>query len=141
MDAHHNPYSAPTARVVDPSSDSTLDPRRVEMVRVGQLWVNYTFLAYLGVLLVGQALTATSPLRPLVGVGAYLVLVVGGAIGLGRIGTGMQTHMAVRVLSIVLLLVPLPFLGLLILALSSGRASRFLRKAGLKVGLLGARKP
>lgn len=141
MDAPHNPYSAPAARIADPDVAPAMDPRRVEDVRVGQRWVNVTFLAYLGVI------AATHVLRPgevatlwLV-LSGYLMLLVGGAVGLGRIGTGMQTHIVLRVLLFLLLLVPTPAAPLLVLGLSSGRATRFLRKAGLKVGLLGARKP
>lgn len=141
MDAPHNPYGAPTARIVDPGLASGLDPRRVEHVRIGQRWVNITFLIYL--LVVAGTTAARLEAGPMSAVAlvGYLVLIIGGAIGLGRIGTGLQTHIVLRVLWILLLLVPVAPVPLLVLALSSARATRFLQKAGLKVGLLGARKP
>lgn len=141
MNAPHNPYSAPTARIVDPDIAPAMDPRRVEHVRIGQRWVNITFLVYLMLLAASRVAGLETGTLSLVALAGYLLLIIGGAVGLGRIGTGMQTHIVLRVLSVILLLVPFPAVPLLVLALSSARATRFLRKAGLKVGLLGARKP
>lgn len=142
MDAPHNPYSAPTARIVDPAGAVTaFDPVRVEQVRTGQRWLNYAFLAYLLVtaLVLGPGPTLAS--STLLAIAGYLVLITGGAVGLWRIGAGMQTHIVLRVLAILLLFVPTAVVPFLVMGLSSARATRFLRKAGLKVGLLGARKP
>lgn len=142
MNAPHNPYSAPTARIVDPAAEvAALDPVRVEQVRTGQQWLNYAFLAYLLVAALGAVPGPNVFISLLVVLGGYLALIIGGAVGLWRIGTGMQTHVALRILAILLLFVPTPVVPLLVMGLSSGRATRFLRKAGLKVGLLGARKP
>ena len=142
MDAPHNPYSAPSARIADPAGAVTgFDPARVEQVRVGQQWLNYAFLAYLMVTALVLVPGPTVVRSTLLAVAGYLVLITGGAVGLWRIGAGMQAHVVLRVLAILLLFVPMALVPFLVMGLSSARASRFLRKAGFKVGLMGARKP
>lgn len=58
--------------------------------------------------------------------------------GIFRLGTGLGLHPVVGVFLILAMFVPL--LNLIILLVLNARATRTLREAGYKVGLLGASK-
>jgi hypothetical protein len=131
------PYDPPKSQIVDRSAPD----ERVEKVRTGQRLVIWAILLYFGLsalsVIAGSSQStlflAVFGLLTLVGVVAMFVMSL---VGIFRIWSGLQTSLAARVLMLFLLLIPL--IGLLMLISINGRATKFLRQHGYRVGLLGA---
>lgn len=134
-----NPYSPPLAGVEQPSTGDTDLRLRLEKIRSGQRLVIWAILLYFAIGALFQLPSSLSSMRFIVlpGIVAVLVMIVQSFVGLFRIWSGLGTPMAFRIILGVLLFVPL--IGLLILASSSARATKYLRQHGYRVGLLGAR--
>ncbi|MFC5526838.1 hypothetical protein ACFPPA_13940 [Rhodanobacter ginsengisoli] len=120
-----NPYEAPKADVAMPVADEP----QTELVASAQKLIIYAILAYFAAAVVRMLL---GPVGLLVGVTAVLM----GLVGAYRLCTGLGYPMAVRVLLMVLMCVPL--VSLIVLLVLNGKATRRLRDAGYRVGLLGA---
>ena len=120
-----NPYRSPESSVVDNAAREG-----IELVASGQKLVIYAILAYF----------AAAAVRATMGDIGFLVAfaALGLAIlGIVRLGKGLGLHIAVRVLCVVLMFIPL--VGLIMLLVLNGMATRRLKAAGYKVGLGGAR--
>ena len=120
-----NPYQPPRSE-----SYSTAAQRFLPDVESGQKLVIRGFLVNLLVMLPLQQLHPLL-LFPLLLVGVGMALV-----GVLRLSRGLAWSSAARVALVVLLFVPL--VGLVTLLLLNARANRELRRAGYKVGFLGA---
>jgi len=121
-----NPYRTPRANVDTGGSGPEL-----ERVATGQKLVVYAFLVYIAA---GALRALVSPLLVLLAIPALVMALI----GVWRTGAGLGWHVAVRILLLVLMFVPL--VNLIVLLVVSGRATRALRDAGYRVGLLGASK-
>lgn len=120
-----NPYRSPESSVVDNAAREG-----IELVASGQKLVIYAILAYF----------AAAAVRATMGDIGFLVAfaALGLAIlGIVRLGKGLGLHIVVRVLCVVLMFIPL--VGLIMLLVLNGMATRRLKAAGYKVGLGGAR--
>lgn len=120
-----NPYEAPKADVAMPVADEP----QTEQVASAQKLIIYAILAYFAAAVVRVLL---GPVGLLVGVAALLM----GLVGAYRLCTGLGYPMAIRVLLMLLMCVPL--VSLIVLLVLNGKATRRLRDAGYRVGLLGA---
>lgn len=120
-----NPYEAPKADV----AMSVADEPQTEQVASAQKLIIYAILAYFAAAVVRVLL---GPVGLLVGVAALLM----GLVGAYRLCTGLGYPMAIRVLLMLLMCVPL--VSLIVLLVLNGKATRRLRDAGYRVGLLGA---
>ena len=67
-----------------------------------------------------------------------IVAVIMSLVGMFRLASGLGSSTGVKILLVILLLVPL--VGLMTLLVLNSRATKALRNAGYKVGLLGARR-
>ena len=121
----HNPYEAPKTDIDAPvSSDAA-----IERLASAQKLVIYSVLAYLG----GAALRVV--LGPL-GLVLLLASLVMGLVGTIRLCTCLGSSTFTKVVLIVLMFIPL--VSLVVLLVLNGKATRKLREAGYRVGLLGA---
>ncbi|MGE5823767.1 MAG: hypothetical protein ACM36A_04160 [Bacteroidota bacterium] len=121
-----NPYRTPRANV-----DTGDEGPQLERVATGQKLVVYAFLVYIAA---GALRALVSPMLVLLAIPALAMALI----GVWRTGAGLGWHVAVRILLLVLMFVPL--VNLIVLLVVSGRATRALRDAGYRVGLLGASK-
>jgi hypothetical membrane protein len=119
-----NPYRTPRANV-----DTGGEGPELESVAAGQKLVIYAFLVYIAA---GALRELVSPLLVLLAIPALVMALI----GVWRTGAGLGWHVAARILLQVLMFVPL--VNLIVLLVVSGRATRALRGAGYRVGLLGA---
>lgn len=101
----------------------------IERVASGQKLIIYAILVQF--LAVGLQV-AFGDIASLVGI----VAVVMSLIGMFRLASGLGYSLGVKILLVILLLVPL--IGLITLLVLNSRATKALRGAGYKVGLLGA---
>jgi hypothetical protein len=123
----HNPYAAPEAETLDTRAER---PRAAQLAS-GQKLVIYALLVNLG----------TIVLQVVVGPGAAVfgvVAMVMSIIGMIRIGRAMGMSRASRIFLVLAMLVPL--VNLITLLVLNSMATRQLRSAGYRVGLLGASK-
>ena len=125
MEKENNPYQAPRAPVDSPIDESA----NIRQVMRGQKLVIYSILVNVAAMLL-QGLIGTAGL--LVGLAAlafsiYAVLRLAGGLGM-RLGSK----------ALLTVLMFLPLINLLTLLVVNGRATRVLRDAGYRVGLLGA---
>lgn len=121
-----NPYQAPQAAV-----DRTEAGPELERTASGQKLVVYAFLVYIAA---GALRALVSPVAILLAIPALIMALI----GVWRTASGLGWHVAVRILLLLLMFVPL--VNLIVLLVVSGRATRALRAAGYRVGLLGASK-
>lgn len=121
-----DPYAPPKAQMVEPAAQAP----EVEKIRIGQKLLIYAILLNIGVSLAAISL-------PILGLLQFLVLGVS-IFGLVRLFQGMRTAMWARVLLFISMIIPL--VNLLVLLGLNGRATKALRRAGYKVGLMGASK-
>lgn len=132
----NNPYQGPRASV----AIAPVPTPRLEDVAQGQKLVIYAILMNLllfGLNAIGRnggglGVTVLSAC-------ALLACVVLGWTGIYRLARGLGCALWLRLVLLPMMLVPL--LGLLIMLMLSGRATKHLRAAGYSVGLLGARAP
>lgn len=120
-----NPYQPPKAEVETPAAAS----EGAEKVASGQKLVIFAILLYF---LTIALQVAIGPMAGLLGI-AVLVLAL---IGIFRIGSGMDFSLITKIVLVILMFVPL--VNLITLFILNMRATRRLREAGYKVGLLGA---
>lgn len=130
-----NPYQAPasddTARAPTASGD-------IEFVRRGQKLVIWAILLNILVPIVAIALGGVGRTTAILVQIGGLVAVAFAIYGLYCLGKGMRASILVGIVTVLCMFVPL--LNLLVLLLINGSATRRLRAAGYKVGLLGASK-
>lgn len=125
MDAGHNPYQPPRARV-DVPADTATDVGRVIS---GQRLAIYAVLAHLLSLPVQAAAGA------LAGLALSLVALALSIFGIVRLGSGLGMLPVTKLLLALLMFVPL--VNLLVLLVVNRRATRVLRDAGRTVGWFG----
>lgn len=110
---------------------------RLKRIASDQRMINIVVLAYLGVSgmssAAGNAGSAGGPLAVLIGLVA-LAVIVAGVVFAVRMASALHGT-GIAILCAVLLLVPC--VGLLVLLVLNSQATRELKKAGLRVGLLG----
>ena len=123
-----NPYEAPSAPVDDIVTGSDV---MIEQVRSGQKIIIYAILV--SFLAVGIRILL-GDIAVLIQLGAAIASVI----GVLRLAKGMGWAVVVRIFLVLISLIPL--LGLLMLLSINSRATAALRKAGYKVGLMGAYK-
>ncbi|WP_411825430.1 hypothetical protein [Luteolibacter sp. AS25] len=111
-------------------------PESIEKVRTGQKFIIYGILLNIAVI----PLNLMSESQPLLGVIALisgLASLVLAVIGIIRMSAGLSYGVGFRLLFCALIIIPL--IGLITMAVLNGKATKFLRDSGHKVGLLGAR--
>ena len=134
-----NPYSPPQTDS-DERPLGAADPARLELMANGQRMIIRAILLYFCVIGVSGAMPRPAPAA--VGfffLAALAAIVILSLVGLLRLSSGLGIPMPFRILLGLLVFVPL--VNLLVLAVLSSRATRALRKAGYRVGFLGAKKP
>lgn len=119
-----NPYAPPDSQ---PDHSIKLE-KEIEKVRTGQKLLIYAILLNVGV-------TISSMYLPMLGLLQFGVLGVS-IYGLVRLFQGLKMAMWVR--GIIFLTMILPLINLLVLLRLNSRATKTLREAGYKVGLMGA---
>jgi hypothetical protein len=122
-----NPYEAPRAPVQQPVADGV----RMEAIASGQKLVIYSVLVYVMAIVVEATVGAVGGL---LGLAAVVMAIV----GIVRLGAGMGMSLVAKIL--LFIAVFLPFINLITLLVLNARATRYLRQAGYRVGLLGASK-
>ena len=124
-----NPYKAPRSNVIN--DQDTILPARLEQMAAGQKLVVYAVLVYF---IAVFARLVLGPIALLLIVASLLMSLV----GLYKVLTARESHIAVKIILFILLFVPL--VNILVLLRINGRATKTLREAGYKVGLMGATK-
>jgi hypothetical protein len=121
-----NPYSPPKADVADVDSAAVVDHVRLDRVASGQrLLVISVLISFLGFLPLGL-------FNAIFVIAAAIV----GIVGAVRTSGGLGSHWVMRVVYSLMMILPL--FNLLAMARLSAKATKVLRAAGYKVGLLGA---
>lgn len=128
-----NPYQAPASPVVKQATDSAF----VSDCYSGQKLVLYAVLLYF-VLAGVSTLVKTYPAAIFLFFAVAVAFLGLGWTGIYRIGRGLGYSMLTRVL--VMLSIPIPFVGLIVLLVINAQATKTLRAAGYSVGLMGARR-
>jgi hypothetical protein len=131
----NNPYAAPSAVVAEVMQDG-VDRDRIRRIAGGQRMM---VLAVLGQFLasgVNAAVAVDSPIRLLAGLAAVACAVMA-IVGAVRLTRALGSHIVTTILVAILMIVPL--VNLITMLVLSMRATRALRKAGIRVGLLGAK--
>lgn len=139
-----NPYRPPQAQVRD-MPDSELDAESIAQLGSGQKLAIYAICTYIGTVLVRVLLIALFKssledddrfLLALIAGAASLVAFVLSLVGQLRMTKGLGLPTGLRMLTVILLFVPL--LNIVILLILSTRTTRALRQAGYRVGFFGA---
>jgi hypothetical protein len=125
-----NPYAVPEADVADIHHLTALDRERLDRIASGQKFIIF---ALLGSLATSALQVAVGPLALLGGLLASLVAIV----GVVRLCGGLGRSIFAKVLYTLAMLIPL--VNLLAMLSLSTQATKALRSAGYKVGLLGAK--
>lgn len=113
------------------AEQSAIAAQPIEKVASGQKLIIYAILVQF--LTVGLQL-AFGDIAGLVGI----IAIVMSLLGMFRLASGLGYSIGVKIVVVILLLVPL--VGLITLLVLNSRATKALRGAGYKVGLLGARR-
>jgi hypothetical protein len=119
-----DPYATPTSELAVPVKTD----KEVELIRMGQKLVIYAILLNIGVAILAQFVSLLGFLQ--IGVLAVSMF------GLVKQFQGFQVAMWARVLIILSMVIPL--VNLLVLLRLNARATKALRAAGYRVGLMGA---
>ena len=123
-----NPYQTPKA-----SLNKTLEQiEGIEDVAVGQKFLIYAILINFASMLL-QAIIG--PIAVL----ASIIAVIVAIIGTFKLASGLGMSLIAKILLLILMFIPL--INLITLLILNSRATKQLRNAGYKVGLLGASKP
>ena len=131
-----NPYRTPETLPAD--FDPAFDRDRLRRIATAQRQVNIAVLLYLGLIPMNIVLAGVGGAQAWAGIflGLYLLVVlVLGVFSIFRLAAIYRGNV-VAFLYVIGLLVPL--LGLLLLLSISNKATKELRKAGVRVGILGA---
>lgn len=128
-----NPYAAPSA-VVGEVVASAEERERMKRVASGQRMMVWAVLG----MLVSNGMTGSHDLLML-GVGGLLAIVclVFAIIGVVRLARALGSNGIMCTIAAICMIIPLA--NLIVMILMSMRATRALKAAGFKVGLLGAR--
>ncbi|GAB1263829.1 hypothetical protein [Aurantivibrio infirmus] len=124
-----NPYTTPTADIQN--NDNFEFSERMEKMAGGQKLVIYAVLLYF----------IAASLRLVIGPFAFILLFISliiSLIGLYKVLSARQNHIAVKIILFALLFIPL--INILVLLSINSRATKSLREAGYKVGFMGASK-
>lgn len=124
-----NPYKAPLSDI-----QNRLDPEvseRMERMSFGQKLVIYAVLIYF------LAAVARLIIGPLAFVLVFASLIMS-LVGLYKVLSARQSHILVKIILFILLFVPL--INILVLLSINSRATKALREAGYRVGIMGASK-
>ncbi len=133
-----NPYQPPETNSSITEEPENQDQNRLQKIASAQRQVNYAVLLYLGFMplnIVLSDLAAQFPLAVIILPVSILIVFLFGIISVYRLAAIFRGPI-VAVFYVLGFLVPL--LGLLLLVSISGKATKELRKNGIKVGLLGA---
>ncbi len=122
-----NPYEAPKARV----ATQAFSDENIDKIARGQKLVVYAFILYFAAMALQSVLGFVVAL---VALGALVTALV----GVFRLSSGMGHGTGLKILWIVLMFVPL--INLITLLRLNSSATKALRAAGYRVGLLGASK-
>ncbi|MEL6107124.1 MAG: hypothetical protein AAFU85_13865 [Planctomycetota bacterium] len=132
----YNPYQAPLSV---PSGDGFPgDPDRLLKIAKAQRSVNLALLMYLGLIPINVGISLAGEVASWVGFALILyilVMLVFGAVSVFRLASVLRGR-GLAILYLVGMIIPL--IGAILLLSLSSRATRELRAAGIKVGLLGA---
>lgn len=123
----NNPYEAPKA----PIQRAPSDVLRVEDIASGQKLVIYAILVDLA------SMVLRLVVGPIAGLAALFALAMS-IMGIVRLGSGLAMSLVSKVVLVAAMFIPL--VNLITLLIVNSRATRHLRNAGYKVGLLGASK-
>jgi hypothetical protein len=124
----NGPSSPPSPVATGSTSDLA-----IEQVAIGQKLILYAIVANLATFALTAALGGKAGIfLSLVAVGSLVLTIV----GITRLGSGLGYSVAPRVLLIVVAFIP--FANLAMLLLTNAQATKALREAGYKVGLMGA---
>ncbi|MDR2112792.1 MAG: hypothetical protein LBQ62_06815 [Candidatus Accumulibacter sp.] len=124
-----NPYSPPSSTVAD-AEDSFIDLDRHNRIAAGQRMMVFAVLVSL----------LAMPLRAVTGeftLAISIVTAILAVVGVVRLTRGLGHSVPVCILCAILMIVPL--LNLIVMLILNARATRRLRAAGYRVGLLGAK--
>ncbi|MEI6654184.1 MAG: hypothetical protein WCP45_05395 [Verrucomicrobiota bacterium] len=131
-----NPYKTP--EFSSDTNNTSVSRDWLRSIGRSQRHVNLAFLLYLAVIPIAYGINSMgtgSTLAPML-LGIYILgVIIFGAVAIYRLTAILKGHI-VAVIYMLGLLIPL--LGLLLLLSINGRATKELRKAGIKVGLMGA---
>ena len=130
-----NPYATPESRVDSPIELSEIDEKKIKGVALGQKVIIYSILLYFVAVGISTASQTTSLL-------IIIPLVLWFALslfGVFKVLANIKMHLAFKILYFVLLFIPL--INLFALLGLNSRATKTLKEAGYKVGLLGAKEP
>ena len=133
-----NPYTPPVLTSFGSEMPESQAKERLRRIAIAQRQVNVAVLLYLALLPLSFGLGTVAGGAPWGGLalGIYALVVVGlGIVSVYKLAAIFRGSV-VAILYVIGLLVPL--LGLLLLLSISGKATKELRAAGIKVGLLGA---
>lgn len=125
-DQTNNPYSTPESDVASPLGDD----ENVQRVISGQKLILYAIL-------VNLLANFTANAVPAFGIIAFIVAIGMSITGLARLGKGLGYHTVVVVLLCISMILPL--INLIVLLVVNSRATKRIREAGYKVGLMGAK--
>lgn len=117
--------------MTSPTEQTASGAQRIEKVASGQKLIIYAILV--NFLTIGLV----AVFGDIAGLVAIVAIVMS-FVGMFRLAGGLGYSTAAKVLLVVLLVVPL--VGVITLLVLNSRATKALREAGYKVGLLGARK-
>ena len=132
----NTPYTPPKTTTPPPIPNSTNN--NIQHIAKLQRYVNYAFLAYLCVIIISigfsSFLKSDSPVGVLFFI-FFMAVAIFGAVSVFRLAKAMS---GVGVAIIAMLGMLIPVIGLIILLVINGSATKKLKQAGYKVGLLGA---
>jgi hypothetical protein len=130
--SQENPYQSPESSVDSLVQLDEETASRLEKMAKGQKLVIYAVLIYF----------ITAALRVVLGPLILVVLLVSlvlSLMGLYKVLSARESHIAVKIILFALLFVPL--INILVLLSINSRATKTLREGGYKVGFMGATKP
>lgn len=131
----HNPYEVPEVHNIASASESR---ERLRRIAAGQRNTNLAALSY--ICLLPASLLSRSVADSIPGSGVIFLVLFVCVIAYGAVSVyGLASVLRGRVLAVIYVVgLLVPFLGLLLLLLLSGSATKILRENGIKVGFLGA---
>ena len=132
------PYTTPKTTTPPPTPNSAND--NIQHIAKLQRHVNYAFLGYLCAMIIpfgfSSFLESDSPVGVMLFGIFFMTIAIFGAVAVFRLSKAMS-GVGVAIIAMFGMLIPL--LGFFILLVINGSATKKLKKAGYKVGLLGAK--
>lgn len=130
-----NPYAAPSAVVGEVMQDG-VDRDRLRRIASGQRMMVWAVLLQFVAGGVNGAFQDHPMVRPIAVIAAFVFAIMA-IIGAVRLSRALGSHIVTTILVAILMIVPL--VNLVTMLVLSMRATRALRKAGVRVGLMGAK--